>query len=302
MASHRQYVKETQPSLSMGVHLTEEHLFYIICVLSLWGKDSDLGPNVSKKRTRQTRLETAVTHIHHRFGPRSLVKGGLPATLDTRVTFPHIPTGFSKLDKALGIGGLPKGRVSEVVGFPASGKTTLALKFLAQAQAAGGQVGYVDHARCFDPDYAYRCGLDLSRLVIGTPYGLDDTLAMSEALARSGGLSALVLDTVDFFWVGLDAAQQLTSFLHRLPAPLARCGTVLLFLHNATADESPASATLAHCATVRLQVVRERWQYLYGDVRGYEARVEVLKNRLGPAGRAVTIAIQFNGTVHGDGL
>ena len=266
------------------------------------GEVSNLEPNVSKKRESQTRLETAVAQIHHRFGPRSLVQGNQPATLDPRASFPHISTGFHKLDEALSIGGLPKGRVSEVVGLPTSGKTTLALKFLAQAQSTGGQVGYVDHARCFDPDYAYRCGVDLSRLVIGTPYGPDDALALSEALARSGGLTALILDTAAFFWADLGAAQQLTSFLHRLAAPLARSGTALLFLHNSTEGESPFSTTLAHCATVRLQVVRERWKYLHGDIRGYDARVAVLKNRFAPAGRSVTIVIQFNGTVHGDGL
>jgi RecA/RadA recombinase len=75
----------------------------------------------------------------------------------------------------------------------------------------------------------------------------------------------------------------------------------LLVLH-ASADRSPALSALAHCATVRLQVVRERWLHRHGDIRGYEARVEVLKNRLGPAGRTVTIDIEFNGTVRGDGL
>jgi hypothetical protein len=77
---------------------------------------------------------------------------------------------------------------------------------------------------------------------------------------------------------------------------------VLLVLHDSPLGTSPALSALAHAATLRLLVTRERWLHCHGDIRGYEARVEVLKNRLGPAGRSVTLAIEFNGTVHGDGL
>ena len=261
---------------------------------------------MGKKRTQKRKLELTVARIHRRFGPRSLVKGRLPTTADATAPFPHIPTGFPQLDRALGIGGLPKGRVSELLGLATSGKTTLALKFLAQAQtvrqASGEQVGYIDQARYFDPDYAHRCGLDLSRLLVGTPYDLGEALAMTEALARDGGLAALVFDAADIFWTDPAAARHLTATLDRLAAPLARSGTALLFLHSAVAGRSPALSALAHYASVRLQLTRERWLRRHGDIRGYEARVAVLKNRLGPAGRTASIAIQFNGTVRGNGL
>ena len=105
----------------------------------------------------------AVAAIHRRFGTRALVKGKPTAT----DIVAHIPTGFPALDRALGSGGLPKGKICELVGPATSGKTTLALKFLAQAQARGaGQIAYIDQARYFDADYAYRCGLDLSRLLL----------------------------------------------------------------------------------------------------------------------------------------
>ncbi len=252
-----------------------------------------------RKSAKKHKLEMAVARIHARFGPRSLVKGRPPTTLDAPAVVPHISTGFPKLDDALGIGGLPKGRISEIVGLPTSGKTTLALKFLVQAQAEAGQVAYVDQARYFDPDYAHRCGVDLSRLLVGTPYGLAETLATTEALVRSGTLSALVFDAMDYLWSDPQAASQLASCLNRLSASLARSRTVLLFLH---AYAEARSTPLAHYAAVRLRVVREHWLQRHGDVRGYEARVEVLKNRLGPVGRAVTIAIDFNGTVRGNGL
>jgi recombination protein RecA len=271
-----------------------------------------------KKRKRQRQLDMAVAAIRLRYGPQALVKGKPQAAADSAAAIPHIPTGFPPLDRALGIGGLPKGKISELVGPATSGKTTLALKFLAQAQADGGQVGYIDQARYFDPDYAHRCDLDLSRLLVGRPYDLREALAMTESLVRSGGLSALVFDAPDFLWTDPEVTPQLAVFLDRLPAPLARSSMAFLFLHESPTGRSPALrpldrlgttqaqdvalSALAHYAAVRLQVVRERWLRRHGDVRGYKARVEVLKNRLGPAGRAVTIAIEFDGTVRGNGL
>jgi recombination protein RecA len=194
---------------------------------------------------------------------------------------------------------LPKGKISEIVGLPTSGKTTMALKFLVQAQARGAQVAYIDQARFFDADYAHRCGIDLSRLLVGAPYGLAEALATTEALVCSGSLAALVFDVMDGLWSDPHTVPQLASCLGRLSAPLARSGVVLVFLHAAV---KVRSTPLAHYAAVRLQVSHERWLQEHGDVRGYEAQVEVLKNRLGPSGGKVTIAIEFNGTVRGDGL
>jgi recombination protein RecA len=257
---------------------------------------------MGKKRAKKQKLEMAVAHIQRRFGSRSLVRGQLPTADNAETSIPHISTGFLELDRALGFGGLPRGRVSELVGLATSGKTTLALKFLAQAQKEGGQVGYIDQARYFDPDYAYRCGLDLSHLLVGAPYDLQEALAMTEALARSDSLSALIFDVLDVFWTDPEAMRYLMALLDRLTAPLARSGMVLLFLHAVSAESSSALSALTHYAVVRLQIMRERWLHHHGDVRGYEARVEVLKNRFGPAGRSVTLEIQFNGTVRGHGL
>ena len=109
-------------------------------------------PILGKKRKRHRKLDMAVATIHRRYGPRALVKGK-PASAGS---VPHISTGFPALDRALGTGGLPKSKICELVGPATSGKTTLALKFLSQAQAAGGQVAYLDQALNYDPDYAHR--------------------------------------------------------------------------------------------------------------------------------------------------
>jgi recombination protein RecA len=256
---------------------------------------------VGKNRPKPTRLEIAVAHINRRFGPHSLIKGRRTDALSTPQDVPHISTGFPDLDRALGTGGLPRGRICEMSGLATSGKTTLAIKFLAQAQDDGGQVAYVDHARYFDPDYAHRCGLDLARLVVGEPDDLEEALSMVEALARSGGVSAIVLDLMDFVWQPASVARFGTA-LRRLLAPLARTEATLLVLHAVPATGGAAFVALAHYATVRLHVARERWLRRHGDVRGYEARVAVVKNKLGPSGRSVTLSITFNGVVRGDGL
>ena len=230
------------------------------------------------------------------------MKGRASRSAHLDAGIPHIPTGFSKLDDALGIGGLPRGRVCEILGPATSGKTTMALKFQVQAQARGSQVAYVDQALYFDPDYAHRCGLDLARLTVSRTHDMQEALAAAEALARSGALSALVFDALEIVWTDPGTAPHLAATLNRLTPFLIRSGTTLLVLHESCKGRSPALSALSHCAAVRLKVVRERWLHHYQDVRGYEARVEVLKNKLGPAGRTAAIAIEFNGTVRGNGL
>ena len=253
---------------------------------------------MKERKRKQVRLDAAVAAIRHRYGPWSVFQGR-PAGM---AGVPHISTGFPALDRALEIGGLPRGKLNEMVGPATSGKTTLALKFLTQAQEGGGEVAYIDQALYFDADYAHRCGLDLSRFWVGTTHDLLEALATTEALARNGGLVAAVLDIVDLAWTDSRAGQALAATLNRLPAALARAGMALLVLHESQAGGSPALSALAHNAAVRLQVTRERWIQKQGDVRGYEARVEVLKNQLGPTGGTVTLAIEFNGTVRGNGL
>jgi recombination protein RecA len=252
---------------------------------------------MSFKQQRRRQLDSAIAAIQQRYGVRAVTRG---RAISPPVAY--IPTGFPALDQALGLGGLPRGHVCELVGPATSGKTTLALKFLAQAQAAGarglGTVGYIDQALYFDPDYAYRCGVDLSRLLVGTAHDLREALATTEALAHGGSLSALVLDVLDFLWADSAAAPCLAATFDRLPAFLERSHTALLVLRESAAQSVPA----LHQAAVRLHIVRERWIERYGDVRGYEARVDILRNRFGPEGRQVKIEIEFNGTVQGDGL
>jgi recombination protein RecA len=288
-------------SRAKSLHLTIELLFYIMSSTYPQGGRRE-EPHVGKRHSRDAKLEMAVTAIHRRFGPNALLRGRSQRADEAEHSVPHIPTGFSSLDKLLRIGGLPKGKIVELIGQATSGKTTLALKFLTHAQQNDRTVGYIDQARYFDPDYAYRCGLDLSRLIVGTPYDVTEALAMIEALVKDGGLAALVLDTVDFLWADPSSAQHLNASLGRLTVPLAHSGTILVFLHDPLAGEMQGLDVVRHYASLRLEIAREDWLRRHGDVRGYKARIKILKSRFGPTGGTTAIEIKFNGTVHGNGL
>lgn len=288
------------------------------------GTRRNRGDNqVTADDDRKRRLEKTVTDIQNRFGLRVI---GRPAETAAPSV---IPTGFPALDAALGIGGLPRGRIVEIVGVPTSGAATLALKAAAQAQerdgTAGGLAVYIDIARTFDPDYAHRCGLDLHRLMLIHPYNTQQAIAMLPDFITNAGLDANGAADLLVFDMPLhpppepERRQQLSSALGRLLAPLSRSGSVLLFVTSLRPDSDPPANSplpgnsplldgyprhlaLPHYASLRLLVRRARWLHRREDVRGYEADVLVLKNKLGQAGREVRVAITFNGTVRGDGV
>lgn len=256
---------------------------------------------------RKRQLEKTVTDIQKRIGLRAIGRS-------SDVLAPSaVSTGFPTLDAATGIGGLPRGRISEIVSLPTSGAATLALKTVAQSQARNRMVVYIDTAQTFDPDYAHRCGLDLHRLMLIHPYNIQQGITMLPDFIANGGFDLLVFDMPLHPPLGPDRQQQLSSTLGRLLAPLNRNGCALLFVTSLPPDSEPPGSrklpdayprhlALPHYASLRLLVQRTRWLYKREDVRGYEADVLLLKNRLGKAGDEVRIAITFNGTVQGDAV
>ena len=212
-------------------------------------------------------------------------------------SFPHISTSFPVLDIALGIGGLPRGRISELIGIPTSGMATLALKTIVNAQQNGGTAVYLDLAHTFDPDYAHRCGINLSQLLLIHPYNSQQALAMLPDFALNGDLDIFVFDMAL-----ANPIATLDQTLGRLIAPLSKTRCALLFLTSLpTLSSATHTAVLSHFAVVRLLIHKSRWLYKLGDVAGYEAEVQLLKNKFGIPGQVVNIAITFNGTVQGDG-
>lgn len=251
---------------------------------------------------KRKRLDFVVSAIQRRWGRKALRRG--EAAFAPESGLPHLPTGFPPLDQALdGIGGLPRGRISELLGAPTSGMATLALKLIEQAQAAGDTAAYLDLSRTFDPDYAARCHVRLSKLLLVRPASGLEALALTRDLIESRGLGVLVFDSV----ADLCQTRPEASALAQLPAGLVESACALIFLtpllrgDPMSSANYPAGFALPHYASVRLLLRKERWLQRGRDICGYQARVLVLKNKLGAAGRRAQIAVTFNGVVQGDG-
>jgi recombination protein RecA len=246
----------------------------------------------------QIHLYEAIIRIQRRFGSHVLVRGAADPWLATA----HIPTGLPALDAALGGKGLPRGRICLVSGGTERGMQALALRCLSQAQQVG-QVAYVDCPHQLAPDYARRCGLDLSRLVIGRPHDALEALRAIETLSGGRGYAALVLDTTDPVWSDPAAPRHLYELLGRLPALLARGRTVLVATGNAVSaaqrwpDPGPTTpiSILGRQASIQMQVVRERWRRQGDQVYAYQARLRVIRNRFGPRGHSVPVSIALVG-------
>jgi recombination protein RecA len=193
---------------------------------------------------------------------------------------------------------VPRGRLTELSGPATSGKVTLAAKILSAAHAErGALVAWLDLGRTCDPDYLHRCGLDLDRLLVVRPEDGLDALSITLYLVESDTLAGLVFDSLSDLRPR-SHEPRIAGLLERLGTAIVRTQTAALFL----AEERSESQPLAHLAALRLHLTRERWLTQHGDVRGYEAQVEIAKNRSGRAGGRVPIRIAFNGTVRGDGL
>lgn len=255
---------------------------------------------------KKQRFDKTISGLQQRYGLKAI----RPLQQQTAAPVPHIPTGFPDLDAALGIGGLPHGRISELIGMPTSGMSTLALKIIASVQGQGGTAVYLDIPRTFDPDYAHRCGVHLSQMMLVHPYNMRQAIAMLPDFAINGGFDLLLFDLplspqTDPHLMA-QYQEQLASALGRLLAPLHQNGCALLFLtslppeSNAVLAANAPQSALPHYASLRLLIQKERWLHRRQDIYGYTAQVKILKNKLGPAGHTVPITITFNGTVKSD--
>lgn len=251
--------------------------------------------------SRYRKLEAVVNRLQLQHGVHAIRRASIS---EAEAPTPCLSTAFSALDAALADahgkgekGGVPRGRITEIVGPATSGKVTLAAKVLVAAhRERNALAAWLDPSRTCDPDYLHRCGVDLDRLLIVRPEERSDALLIALHLIESHTLSALVFDGC--FDTGEGSAGETTGALERLATVVARTMTAVLFLNEPTAQHQ----TLAHVATLRLAISRERWLIQQEDVRGYEGHVTVLKNKLGRAGVVVPIRITFNGTVRADGL
>lgn len=245
---------------------------------------------------RKEKLDEAIATIHKRWGTRAI--GRSPEQLAVNIS--TIASGFPELDSAIGSGGIPRGRITELIGAPTSGLTTLAVKIIAQAQASEGMAVYLDLKRNFDPAYARRFGVLLERMILVHPYNAGQALDMIPDIVHNGGFDLLICDMPIHVQQDGQIGRKLTSTLGRLLAPLDKSNITLLFLTTLKvnkreskygAPDYPRQATLPHFSTLRLLLQKERWLYRQQDVIGYEVEVIVVKNKLSAPGKKARIMI-----------
>lgn len=250
---------------------------------------------------KKQKLAETMAELEDRWGSSAVRRlGGA-----LRSSVPHIPTGFPALDNALTIGGLPSGRITEIVGSPTSGVVTLALTLAARAQELSGSAVYVDLGHTFDPQFATQCGLDLNNLVLVRPKDTFQALSILHDFVEGGAIGVLVFDAdLAHFGEPLQA-KALATTLDRIISPLSQSTCLLLFLtslrSSGQAESTPVQngypngSIIPHHSAIRLQVRREKWLYKDGDISGYKAQVVVAKNKLGPAEKQVNLTIRFSG-------
>jgi recombination protein RecA len=245
---------------------------------------------------RPAALQQIITAIQRRWGTRALRRFGQP----TNDAIAALPTGFADLDAALGIGGIPRGRITEFLGTPTSGMSTIVLMLLAQAQARGDIAVYMDLSRTFDPEYAANLGVDLGALLLLRPPHAADALELIHALVGSGGVGVFVVDSLAILQCEPRDAPLLAQALRALPGLLAAspCAlialTMLPYSPAMTRTFALSGSLLGHAASVRLHVAREDWLPAGLGLPGSAACLTVLKHRLGAADGQARVSIHFD--------
>ena len=260
----------------------------------------------NKKQT----LENALKQIESQFGKGTIMKLGAREAVEV----PSISTGSFGLDKALGIGGLPKGRVVEIYGPESSGKTTLTLQIIAECQKAGGSAAFIDAEHALDPEYAKALGVDIDELLLSQPDTGEQALEVTDMLVKSGSLDVIVVDSVAALvpraelegdmgdsHVGLQA-RLMSQALRKITGSIQKSNTLVIFINQIRMKigvmfGSPETTTggnaLKFYSSVRLDIRRVGAIKDGDEIVGNETRVKVVKNKMAPPFKVVDFQILY---------